>query len=231
MFKCTRATYIFFIIITLFCSTLSLAVVGIRSGGTWPPDWPAQLEPYRRQATTLEIAAGNQENVYDIHFDKRDKFENIWPTILKLKSKGAPLRLRSIEIPFKEGALFNNEKPTVRIYAPVYPAYECYRPGGKKLLPGPPWPDSIKSPSGELPEYVTVSQDGMTWEPVKEEKPSNEKPPIGFIYRARIEIELVVDGKIIDLNRIHLPSETLIIDRRKLEKQDQQSKSEDINDL
>jgi len=221
MFKFTRATYIFFIIITLFCSTLSLAVVGSRSEGTWPTSWPAQLEPYRRQATTLEIAAGNQENVYDIHFDKREKFEKIWPTILKLKSKGAPLRLRSIEKPFKEGTLFNNEKPTVRIYAPVYPVYERYIPGGKKLLPGPPWPDSIKSPSGELPEYVTISQDDMTWVPAKK-----EGCPKGFIYRVRIEIELIIDGKIIALNRIHLPSETHIIDRRKLEKQDQQSKSD-----
>jgi len=221
MFKCIRVPYMLSIIIALFCSTLSLSLVGIRSEGAWPSDWPAQLEPYRGQATTLEIAAGNQENVYDIHFDERDKFENIWPTILKLKSKGAPLRLRSIESPFKKGTLFNNEKPTLRIYAPVYPAHECYRPGGKKLRPGPPWPDSINSPSGELPEYVTISQDGTTWEPVKKEKLSEEKPPIGFIYRARIEVELVVDGKIIDLNRIRLPSETLIIDRRILEKQDQ----------
>jgi len=226
MFKCNRATYIFFIIITLFCSTLSLALVWSRSEGTWPSDWPAQLEPYRRQATTLEIATGEQENVYDIHFDEREQFENIWPTILKLKSKGAPLLLCSIEQPFKKGTLFNNEKPTVRIYAPVYPVSESFRPGGKKLQTGPPWPDSIMSPSGELPEYVTISQDGMTWVPVKE-----EKPPIGFKYRARIEIELVVDGKIIDLNRIRFPSETPIIDRRKLEKQDQQSKGEEMNDL
>lgn len=214
MFKFTRATYIFFIIITLFCSTLSLALVGMSSRGAWPESWPAQLEPYRRQATTLEIAAGNQENAYDIHFDKREKFEKIWPTILKLKSKGAPLRLRSIEKPFKKGTLFNNEKPTVRIYAPVYPARECYRPGGKRLRPGPPWPDSIKSPLGELPEYVTISQDGTTWVPAKK-----EGCPKGFIYRARIEIELVVDGSIIDLNRIRLPAKTPIIDKRELEKQ------------
>jgi len=30
----------------------------------------------------------------------------------------------------------------------------------------------------------------------------------GFYYRARIEIELVVDGNIIDLNRISLPADT-----------------------
>jgi len=34
-------------------------------------------------------------------------------------------------------------------------------------------------------------------------------------WRARIDIELVVDGRIIDLNRIQLPADTPIIDNRK----------------
>ena len=32
--------------------------------------------------------------------------------------------------------------------------------------------------------------------------------------RARIDIELIVDGKIVDLNRIPLPIDTQIIDKR-----------------
>ena len=34
------------------------------------------------------------------------------------------------------------------------------------------------------------------------------------MYRARIDLELVVDGKIIDLNRIQIPSDAPIIDKR-----------------
>jgi len=38
----------------------------------------------------------------------------------------------------------------------------------------------------------------------------------GFIYRARVDLTLVVDGQVIDLNRIRLPADTLVIDRRNL---------------
>ena len=51
------------------------------------------------------------------------------------------------------------------------------------------------------------------WDPIEE-----KYGPWGFMYRARTEIELVVDGRIIDLNRIPLPPETPIIDRRFQEK-------------
>jgi hypothetical protein len=186
-----------------------MVIINVR--GLWPESWPKELEPYRKQAKTYEIGTGTQENAYEINFKDREEFEEVWPTILKLKSKGAPLILRSIE-PFKSGSLFNNEQPVVRIYGPVHSTYGCSRLVGKKLQPAPPWPESIKSPRGEPPEYVTISEDGNSWVAVQ------EKPPIetvkGFLFRARIEIELVVDGNIIDLNRIHLPDDTAIIDKR-----------------
>jgi hypothetical protein len=178
----------------------------------WPLDWPIELSPYRSQAKTLELAAGNQENVYEIRFQDRREFEKIWPTILKLKSKGAPLRLRSIEGPSKNeaGKLFNNKVPVVRIYGPAYNS-STSKPGGKKLRPAPPWPESIMLPTGELPEYVTILKDGTTWVPLLEKTKETV-----CIWRARIDIELVVDGKIIDLNRIRLPVDTTIIDKRAL---------------
>jgi hypothetical protein len=37
---------------------------------------------------------------------------------------------------------------------------------------------------------------------------------IGFLYRARVDLELVVDGQVIDLNSIHLPGATPIHDKR-----------------
>jgi len=82
---------------------------------------------------------------------------------------------------------------------------------GATLRTGPPWPDSILSENGLLPEYVSAEKvDGkMKWVPV--ERGEN---PAGFLYRARIEIELITDGDVIDLNRIPLPPDTSIIDKR-----------------
>lgn len=191
---------------------LCFAMVSMRVGGHWPDSWPKELEPFRKKAMTFDIMTGTQENAYEIHFEKREEFENLWPTILKLKDKGAPLTLLKIEKPFKKGKLFNNEKPVVRIFSYCYPAQPRYRPGGKELIPAPPWPDSIKSPTGQLPEYVTISQDGNSLIPVEDKKLKVIK------YRARTEIELVVDGNIIDLNRIPLPADTPIIDKRFEEK-------------
>ena len=74
---------------------------------------------------------------------------------------------------------------------------------------------------------VAKSEDGNTWLPVEREEPRGfmwipdavRKPPRGSMYRVRTEIELVVDGRIIDLNRILLPPDTPIIDRRFQEQQ------------
>ena len=59
---------------------------------------------------------------------------------------------------------------------------------------------------GGLPEYVS-NQDGK-WVAYdgKERK--------GFLHRARVDIVLITDGKIVDLNRIRLPADTPIIDNR-----------------
>lgn len=210
MLKFTRITWVFSIVTIFLCSKLCLGLVSIHGEGMWPLDWPIELSPYRSQAKTLEIAAGNQENVYEIHFRDRKEFEKVWPTILKLKSKGAPLRLRSIEKPFDEKtSLFSKAEPIVRIYGPVHPAWPVTFRGGKKLRPAPPWPESIMLPTGELPEYVTISKDGTTWVPLLEKTKET-----GCMWRARIDIELVVDGKTIDLNRIRLPVDTTIIDKR-----------------
>jgi hypothetical protein len=41
-----------------------------------------------------------------------------------------------------------------------------------------------------------------------------KRTSIGLMYRARVDIVLIVDGKIVDLNRIPLPADTPIIDKR-----------------
>lgn len=71
---------------------------------------------------------------------------------------------------------------------------------------GPPWPDYIRLSSGGLPEYV-VNENGR-WVAFDG---TNRK---GFIHRARVDIVLITDGKIVDLNRIQLPPNTPIVDNR-----------------
>ena len=80
------------------------------------------------------------------------------------------------------------------------------------LVVGPPWPQDLRTENGGLPEYVVTKEvDGrLTWA-----APGlADKFPLVGRYRARVDIELVVDGKIIDLNRIQLPPDTPIVDKR-----------------
>jgi hypothetical protein len=190
----------------------AFAIVFGGGPGSWPESLPEELEPYRAQAKSYTIATGTQEEVYQINFGNRDSFENIWPVIAGLKSSGAPLRLQrlSVDIAKDNRKLFSDDKPAVRIYAP--PQRSSYgKPGAdQRISPGPPWPDSIISPAGELPEYVqaAIVDDELTWVAAQPESHA------GFHVRARVDIELVVDGDIIDLNRIALPTDSTIIDNR-----------------
>jgi len=229
----TKTSWVFGIVIILLCCPLSLALTISCSVGKWPTDWPEELSPYRAQARTFDIAwPGDNETTYEIHFKNREEFEKIWPTILKVKSKGGTLKLITI----KDSSMFSNSEPVVRIRGPVHPAWPVTFRGGKKLIPGPPWPESAKWATGELPEYVTILEDDWVpylhvttpyrhvtilgdhddWVPCLLDPNSvGLTEPTGMVWRARIDIELVVDGKIIDLNRIQLPADTPIIDNRK----------------
>ena len=164
----------------------------------------------------------SQENIYEIIFDDQEKFERLWPFLLTVKSPGAPLRLFKAESP-ATSSLFSNVKPTVRIFGPsegvtMLPTTGDERPDidrllkeGKALRSSPPWPAEIVSPTGALPEYVQALEvDGrLTWVPCDRDHRERD-----FLHRARVDLELVVDGSVIDLNQTQLPSNGVIIDRR-----------------
>lgn len=224
----TQTSWVFGIVIILLCCPLSSALTSITGEGRWPSDWPIELSPYRAKARTKAISwPGNQQTIYEIHFKNSGEFEKIWPTILKLKSKEGTLKLSGIEKPHDaKVSWFTKAEPAVLIYAPVHPAWPITFPGGKKLIPAPPWPESAKWANGELPEYVTYLRDDPNWVPYLGDPNVHEDwhwvpymldPNIPLRgWRARIDIELVVDAQVIDLNRIRLPADTPIIDNRKL---------------
>jgi hypothetical protein len=212
MLKFTITICVFSIVIIFIFSTVGLALVMVDKGGHWPESWPKELEPYRKQAETFQVAEGNQLNIYEIRFRDREDFEQIWPTILRLKSKGAPIRLVSCSDASRDATsmgLFDNKVPAVRILAPPFNT-DVVMSLGITSGTESEWPSSVKLPTDELPEYIVNAEDG-SWVPEQEVHQA-----VSFKYRVRIDIELVIDGKIIDLSRIRLPANIPIVDKRKL---------------
>ena len=206
----------------LLLAGLGFAMVGVSNKGTWPDSWPKELEGYREQATTHSVGHGISEDVYEIPFAKRSEFEKAWPHILKLKSNGTRLILQ--KSPSRYAVSGSEMGPGVRVLASPKIVTGAANPDGeaegddpktgvelqqlvkqgKMLETGPPWPKYIMTDDKELPEYVQAKHvDGkQKWEVVD----------AGI--RARLDIVLVVDGNIVDLNRIQLPPNTQIIDNR-----------------
>ena len=209
------------------------ALVTHGQGGHWPADWPKELEPLRDRAQTIGVATGLQMDIYQIPFADPEEFEAVWPAILSLKSEGGTLTLYASGAELNTWPGVSNEQPCVRIHAPsrgfvrvpdpnvlggdelpddvTYDEMQELVEAGRALSAAPPWPESAYLPNGQLAEYVSAKwQDGrLTWVPVDQ---AGERA--GFLQRARVDIELVVDGNVVDLNRTYLPPNTSIIDKR-----------------
>ena len=139
-----------------FCAVCSAyAEYTVTGKGTWPKNWPKELEPLRKQASTFEGPLAPHHH-YAIPFSKREEFESAWPHILKVKSKGAPVRL-------------------------------------------------VRGPNFFLGEHIKAGVVIHSPPPGQADNPAT--PDTTYI-------ELVVDGDIVDLNRIPLPADTPIIDER-----------------
>jgi hypothetical protein len=184
-------------------SSVCFALVITASEGTWPDSWPKELEALRGQARTVDVAHGIQETVYEIPFKNREAFEAAWPHILSLKSVGAPLILA--KSPSAYGVSGTTAQAGVRILCPVGGGL----PGLSNAWPDAdfPWTAPIAPARETLPEYVTM-ENGV---PIPA-TPGDGK--MAFYRRARVDIELIVDGNVVDLNRVPLPQDAPIIDRR-----------------
>jgi hypothetical protein len=193
--KMARKSILLGVAVTITCTGSFALLVPIHKG-IWPGSWPKELEPLRAKATTVEVANGLCEHQYLIPFHTREEFVTMWPYLLKAKSKGAPLILENGPLTNSFGQIMASG---VRILAPA----DCRvnYPNGR-LFAGEPWPDSIKSPKGALPEFV-IGNSG-TWVPFP--------GPGGF--RARVDIVLVMDANIVNTNHVRIPADTPIVDKR-----------------
>lgn len=201
-----KAALALFFMMSILGSSLCVALVSVSNTGTWPESWPKELEPFHNQAKTYDVAHGIQETVHEIPFDSQEYFEIAWPHILTLKSAGGVLILE--KSPSTYSISGSTADAGVRILCPSGGASKT--PDGKQLTAGPPWPESVMTKSGELSEYVVIEEG--KWVPADRSKFT------GFLHRARVDIVLITDGKIVDLNRIPLPPDTPIIDNRFIDK-------------
>lgn len=195
--------YILIGLVTVFLmASISFASVILWRKGKWPGPWPKPLDPYRYQTVVIDVGQDIHETVFEISFEKREQFEKAWPEILKLKSKGAPLILEKSPSEYKVSG--TKAETGVRI---LWPSTQSVKmDDGTELRASPMEFASLKTPNGELPEYV-VAKDGK-WIPY------DGREQQGFRHRARVDIVLITDANIVDLNRIPLPAETPIIDKR-----------------
>ena len=182
-------------------ASASFSAIMTKSRGTWPESWPESLEPLREQARTIGVHTGAQEMIYQIPFHSRDEFERAWPHILEVKSPGGVLILDDRPSRYPGETM----GPGVRLICPLSGTSTSTDRNGNTLEWT--WPPEEVDPTYEPPEYVIHG--GGAWVPYT---PSEEFT--SFLFRARVDVMLVVDGDIVDLNRIRFPADTRILDRR-----------------
>jgi hypothetical protein len=182
-----------------------------------PPQWPEGLRPQvwsKDQETIFQqrISFAGwyfqyddvREALLELRFDSRADFETLWPAIVSVKSKGAPVIL-------KKGESSYRGRPAVaggvQILYPLSNQEGLSKPGIDPNLLA-----AVLKSSDRPPEYVTTAGRPFTGVLPPPAPKGYELPEP--LYRVRTDIILVVDGDVIDLNRIQLPEDTPIIDQR-----------------
>jgi hypothetical protein len=201
---CRRPLTVILIVTVPFLSFLSVANISISSRGTWPDSWPEELELYRNQAKTMDVGTfpmDRREIIHEISFATHEDFRKAWPHILKVRSPGAPIFIERGPSTVWSSTI----QAGVRIFCPS-DGVLIQTPDGQQQIGSPPWPDYIGSEFDVVPEYLVHHEDKYT--------PFEGTYRAGHVFRARVDIVLIVDGKVVDLNRIPLPADTLVVDRR-----------------
>jgi len=190
-------------------------------GGDWPQNWPEELEPFRERAESVSWGMSVWTQYYIIEFRTREEFEAIWPVVLRLKSNGAPIKLRTPDQPKTDpnDPRVVHDKPQLWIICPPRDdgKYELCPDGTYKHVG--PWSDDLESAEGPLPQYVVEQKKDGKWVVWKGHEFHAEYD--GAARQARVELLLNVDGDVIDLNRTRIPENTPIQDNRVFEESDE----------
>jgi len=212
-----------FVAAIVFCTVGSVyAFWSGGPGGTWPKSWPKELEPLRKQASTC-VGGIALHTRYEIPFTNRKEFESAWPHILKVKSKGAPITLLRgshgiIGAPKTAGVCiqFLGTSPDETGALPVTTRTAATELPSVSGSAGP-----TRAATNEKPTPSPERRDNtpaLTGRSVPVPPPAaatlSKTDSAGRLPGTPIEIWLVVDGDIVDLNRIPLPPDTPITDRR-----------------
>lgn len=143
------------------------ALYQVLDRGDWPSTWPQELEVLRKSSRTL-VGPMVENRHYAIPFTDREQFEKLWPLLLSVKTKDAPVIL-------------------VR---------------GRNFFLG----DGVTA--GVVVHTPPIGQDKNPRTPEAPINSSNFRQ----LMTHTMYIELVVDGDIVDLNRIDLS--TVVVDER-----------------
>lgn len=159
------------LVLALFAvGATAFGLYSVSDTGTWPKEWPRELETLRTQSRTL-VGPTLAARHFAMRFKNRDEFEAAWPYILEVKSKGAPIYL--VRGP---NFFLGKEQTGVVVHCP---------PEGQ-------W-ENPKTPEAPVEGYPSESR--SRWQRMN-------------------YIELLVDGQVVDLNRVPLPRDTPIFDER-----------------
>jgi hypothetical protein len=214
---------VFSLLVVCFCWHTTVLARGVGSPfGDWPENWPKELEPFRERAESViyGIVPGVVTQYYIIEFQTRDEFERVWPVVLRLKSKGAPLMLKTPDEPKTDpdDSRIVHDKPTLMIVCPPPDddtRYELMPDGTYTLIA--PWTKDFELPDGALPKHVVKRKKDGKWIAWDGRHSYDDYEAPARILQARVELRLYVDGEVVNLNRIRLPEDTPIIDARTIE--------------
>jgi hypothetical protein len=230
LFRCTKTLFLLVLVaMGLVWSMTALPYGVVYPSGNWPENWPKELEPFRERAQTVGYGVTVETEYYIIEFRTREEFETIWPALLRLKSKGAPLRLKTADKPSTDpnDPRVAHERPHVQIICPMRDKgrYQLLLDGTYRHIG--PWAADLQMPNGILPERVVKRKKDGKWVVWEKEYPLIDLVTgtdyEGPAQQARVQLTLYVDGDVIDLNRIRIPDNTPIEDNRVLDKNNKTS--------
>ena len=150
--KCMLRWFFVFWAAPVAVALVTSPALGMSSLGAvteWPEGWPEELQFFVGRAMQGHFFGGVQEEKsYYIPCNEPEQFDAVWQALLKLKSPGAPLRLRR---PLGAGSSVNAalQGPMVQVVCPSQGEYEALPDGA--YAHKAPWSAQLEKAGRDLP--------------------------------------------------------------------------------